>query len=134
MVKIIPFGQRTLTRKSLAKLWNLFPDDEFCMVINKRDLDVLRKVNTIAYYYTLRGKDFSVEIDPVKYTFELNKLVRIGVKKFYFPWQGLVRGLFFSSSSVLEQALWLVDNHDDIDVTIIYEPVYDDIYHPPDFD
>ena len=134
MIKIIPYGQRTLTRKSLAKIWNLFPNEEFCMAGITRDLDVLRKVNMIAYYYTNRGKDFSVEIDPVKYTFELNKLVKIGVKKFYFPWYGIVRGLFFSSTSVLEQALWLVENHEDIEVTIIYEPIYDDIYHPPDFD
>lgn len=134
MVKIIPYGQRNLTRKSLAKIWNLFPDDEICMTGITRDLDLLYQVKRIAYYYINRGKDFSVEIDPVALSFEVEKLLRVGVRKFYFPWDGLERKFLFTSSSVLQYAMWLVDKYEDAEVTIVYELPYDRLYLPPDFD
>ena len=134
MIKIIPFGQRELTRKSLAKIWNLFPNEEVCMEYTKRELGQLYKAKRIASYYTLRGKDFSIEIDPTKYSWETEMFLRMGVKKFYFPWSGLQRKLLFSSADTLQYALWLVDKYDDIDITIVYQLPYDDLYHPPDFD
>lgn len=134
MIKFIPFGQRELTKKSLAKIWNLFPNDEFCMEYTQRDLDQLYKAKRIASYYTYHGKDFSVEIDPVKFSFEVEIFLRIGVRKFYFPWNGLEQRLLFSSSSVLEYAMWVVDNYQNADVTIVYQLPYDQIYQPPNFD
>jgi hypothetical protein len=32
MIKIIPWADRKLTKKNLAKIWNLFPNDEICMI------------------------------------------------------------------------------------------------------
>lgn len=134
MIKIIPYGQRELTRKSLAKLWNLFPNDEFCMVIPNRDLDQFHKAKRVAYYYTIRNKDFSVELDPTKLTFELEHLLRIGVRKFYFPWQGIERKFFFYSCSVLQHAIWLIENYKDTEVTIIYEVPYPSAFSVLDLD
>jgi len=101
MIKIYPYGKREITRKSLAKIWNLFPEEDICMCITNRDLDQFYKAKRIAYYYLNRGKDFSVEIDPTKLQFEVEWLLRIGVRKFYFPWIGLREKLLFYSSTTL---------------------------------
>lgn len=134
MVKIYPYGKRELTRKSLAKIWNLFPDEEICMCITNRDLDQFYKAKRIAYYYLHRGKDFSVEIDPTKLQFEVEWLLRIGVRKFYFPWLGLMEKLLFYSSTTLQYAMWIVDQYPDSTVTIVYQLPYDQIYFPVNFD
>lgn len=104
------------------------------MEYTKRDLDKLYYAKRVASYYTLRGKDFSVEIDPIKFQFETEAFLRIGVRKFYFTWNGLQRKLFFYSSDVLQYAMWLVDKYEDADVTIIYQLPYNDLYNPPEFD
>ncbi len=134
MVKIIPCGQRNLTRKSLAKLWNLFPNDEFCMTGIEHDLKKLPWYKFVATYYTIRGKDFSVEINPIKNQFELIHLLKVGVRKFYFPWSGIEQGLLLASSDVIQVAIWITENYEDAEVTIIYEIPYDQLFHLPDFD
>ena len=88
----------------------------------------------IASYYTIRGKDFSVEIDPIKLSFEVDTFLKIGVRKFYFPWTGIETGSFFSSSDVLQFANWVVDNYKDAEVSIVYQLQYEDLYHPPTFE
>lgn len=134
MIKIIPYGERELHRRSLAKLWNWFPDEEFCMVIPRVDYDQFYRAKRIARYYLQRGKDFSVEADPVKYSYEIERLLVIGVRKFYLPWSGLKQGLLFSSSTALEFALWVTDKYKDAKVTIVFNPRYIDLYNPPDLD
>jgi len=32
MIKIVPWADRKLTKKNLNKIWNLFPDEEICMI------------------------------------------------------------------------------------------------------
>ena len=41
MIKIVPWADRKLTKKSLAKIWNLFPNDEICMTEIKTEYEKL---------------------------------------------------------------------------------------------
>jgi len=66
LIKIIPWADRKLTKKNLAKIWNLFPNEEICMIDIPKDYSKLQWAKNIARYYILRGKEFSIEIDPIK--------------------------------------------------------------------
>ena len=125
MIKIIPFLNRRLTRKNLAKLWNLFPNEEFCMIESTADKQCFTWAKIIARYYTLRGKDFSIEIDAVNFMEETEQYIKCGVKKFYFLWNGIRDGLFFASSDVIQYALYILEKYEDVEITIVYTVPYD---------
>lgn len=127
MVKIIPWADRKLTKKNLAKIWNLFPNDEICMIDIPVDYEKIQWAKIIARYYILRGKDFSVEIDPVERINETEDFVKLGCRKFYFTWNGVTDGQFFSAMETISYAINLAQRYKDIQICIIYIPLYDKI-------
>ena len=127
MVKIIPWADRKLTKKNLAKIWNLFPNDEICMIDIPIDYEKLQWAKIIARYYILRGKDFSIEIDPVERINETEEFVKLGCRKFYFTWNGVTDGQFFSAMETISYAINLAQRYKDIQICIIYIPLYDKI-------
>lgn len=127
MVKIIPWADRRLTKKNLAKIWNLFPNDEICMIDIPIDYEKLQWAKIIARYYILRGKDFSIEIDPVERINETEEFVKLGCRKFYFTWNGVTDGQFFSAMETISYAINLAQRYKDIQICIIYIPLYDKV-------
>ena len=134
MIKIVPWADRKLTKKNLNKIWNLFPDEEICMIDIQKDYEKLKWAKMIARYYILRGKQFSIEIDAIKRITEVIDFLKIGVKKFYFLWDGIREGLFFSSLDTLSFSIWITENYKDVDIYIIYSVPYNTISCLPNSD
>ena len=134
MIKIIPCANRNITKKSLAKIWNLFPNDEICMAELPKEYNKMQWAKVVARYYILRGKDFSIEIDPLKNMNVVEELIKIGVKKFYFLWSGIREGLFFSSLDTISYSVWIKENYPDVNINIIYFIDYSNIFSPPNMD
>jgi hypothetical protein len=134
MIKIIPWADRKLTKKSLAKIWNLFPNDEICMIEIKTEYEKLQWAKQVARYYILRGKEFSIEIDPIKEIRIVEQFLKLGVKKFYFLWDGIKEGLFFSSLDTISYSIWVKDNYPDVDIYIVYPIKYETAYSLPNMD
>ena len=134
MIKIIPWADRKITKKSLAKIWNLFPNDEICMTELPKEYGKMQWAKVVARYYVLRGKDFSIEIDPLKDMNVVEELIKIGVKKFYFLWSGIREGLFFSSLDTISYSVWIKENYPDVNINIIYFIDYSNIFSPPNMD
>lgn len=128
MVKIVPWADRKLSRRSLAKIWNLFPNEEICMVEIPSEYKKLQWAKIIARYYILRGKDFSIEIDPIKQFRETEEFLKIGVKKFYFIWSGITSQYFFSSLDTISYSINIVQRFKDVFIYIIYSPPYNFVY------
>jgi len=90
MIKIVPWADRKLSMKNWRKIWNLFPYGEICMTEIDREWVHQNWAEKVARYYVTRGREFSVEIkDPTLCTNFIFNLLLIGVKKFYFPWDGI---------------------------------------------
>ncbi len=134
MIKIVPWADRKLTKKSLAKIWNLFPYDEICMIEIPKEYGKKQWAKVIARYYILRGKEFSIEVDPLVYMNDIEDFIKIGVKKFYFLWGGIKEGLFFSSLDTISYSIWIKQNYPDVDINIIYPIEYSIINSPPKMD
>ncbi len=134
MVKIIPWADRKLTKKNLAKIWNLFPNDEICMIDIPTEYYKLQWAKVIARYYILRGKDFSIEIDPIKRMEVTEQFLDLGCRKFYFIWGGMCKEQFYSSMDALSYSINIVERFPDSQIYIIYEPPYYKTYSPPDED
>lgn len=134
MIKIVPWADRKLTKKNLAKIWNLFPNDEICMIEIPKEYGKKQWAKVIARYYVLRGKEFSIEIDPLVYMNDVEDFIKIGVKKFYFLWNGIKEGLFFSSLDTISYSIWIKQNYPDVDIYIIYPIEYSIINSPPNMD
>lgn len=94
----------------------------------------LQWAKVIARYYILRGKEFSIEIDPIKNMRIVDDFLKIGVKKFFFIWEGIKEGLFFSSMDTLSYSIWIKENYPDVKIYIIYPIEYSKTYTPPDMD
>lgn len=125
MIKIVPWADRKLTKKNLAKIWNLFPNDEICMIDIPVDYEKIQWAKIIARYYILRGKDFSIEIDPIERINETEEFVKLGCRKFYFTWNGVTDGQFFSAMETISYAINLAQRYEDIQIYIVYIPLYD---------
>ena len=134
MIKIVPWTNRKLTKKNLAKIWNLFPNDEICMIEIPKEYGKLQWAKVIARYYILRGKDFSIEIDPLIDIKIVEDFLKIGVKKLYFLWDGIKDGLFFSSLDTISYSIWVKQNYPNVDIYIIYPIEYNIINSPPNMD
>ena len=134
MVKIVPWADRKLTKKSLAKIWNLFPNDEICMTEINTEYEKLQWAKQVARYYILRGKEFSIEIDPIKEMRVVEQFLKLGVRKFYFIWDGIKEGLFFSSLDTISYSIWIKDNYPDVDIYIVYPIKYETMYSLPNMD
>lgn len=125
MIKIIPWASRKMSLKSLRKIWNLFPEGEICMTELKKGYEKERWQETIALYYINRGREFSIEIDPVgKETFA-ERLFYIGVKKFYFIWRGIEKEKIVYSYAPIIFAKSMLKKYKDAEITIVYEPKID---------
>lgn len=134
MIKIVPWENRRLTKKSLAKIWNLFPNDEICMIKIPKEYGKLQWAKVVARYYILRGKNFSIEIDPLMNMNIVDDFLKIGVKKFYFVWNGINKGLFFSSLDTISYSFWIKENYPTVNICIIYPIQYNIINSPPNMD
>lgn len=134
MIKIVPWNDRKLSKKSLAKIWNLFPNEDICMIDIPNDYNKLQWAKVIARYYILRGKDFSIEIDPVKRMRETEEFLKIGVRKFYFIWEGMFQDRFFSALDTLSYAIGVVREHPEAEIYIVYNIPYYIVNSPPDED
>ena len=118
--------------KNWRKIWNLFPYGEICMTEIDNEWEHQNWAEKIARYYVTRGRQFSVEINPVQCYNLLNTLLEIGVKKFYFPWKGAKRDCLFSAFDVLVIAQDIIQRYPDVQIVIIYEIIYKE--KPPDMD
>lgn len=134
MIKIVPYTNRRLTKKSWRKIWNLFPNEEFCLIDVPRQYDRLQWAKMVTRFYVLRGKDFSVEIDPIKQMDEAEWFLKTGVKRFYFVWRGIQNGLFFSSLDTISYSINIIERYPDVNIYIVYVPPYEKASSPPDED
>ena len=132
MIKIVPYTSRRLTKKSWRKIWNLFPNEEFCLIDIPVNYNKLQWAKMIARFYVLRGKDFSIEMEPIKRMIDVEDFLKIGVKKFYFIWRGIQNGLFFSSLDTISYSINIIERYPDVQIKIIYIPPYEIINSPPD--
>lgn len=132
MIKIVPWADRKLSMKNWRKIWNLFPYGEICMTEINDDWEHQNWAEKIARYYVARGREFSVEINPVRHYEFVNTLLEIGVRKFYFIWKGLRRDNLFSAFDVLVITQDIIQRYPDVQIIIIYEIQYKD--KPPDMD
>lgn len=132
MIKIVPWADRKLTKKSLAKIWNLFPNEEICMTEIPKEYGKFQWAKSIARYYILRGKDFSIEIDPIKMFNETEQFLKLGCKKFYFIWRGMYKQQFYSAMETLSYSMNILDRFPKTQIYIVYIPPYNIINPPPD--
>ena len=123
MVKIIPWADRKLSMKNWRKIWNLFPYGEICMTEIDREWEHQNWAEKIARYYITRGRNFSVEIkDPTLCTNFVFNLLLIGVKKFYFHWNGITDTQFISAFEVLSFIRLVQQDYKDVEFIIVYSP------------
>lgn len=80
---------------------------------------------SIARYYVSRGREFSVEINPILCIDFLESLLLIGVKKFYFPWRGITDTSFFYAFNIIALAQSVLERYDDVEIYIVYIPRMD---------
>lgn len=132
MIKIVPWADRRLSMKNWRKIWNLFPYGEICMTEIDNVWEHQNWAEKIARYYVTRGREFSVELHPVNQSDLLEELLRIGVKKFYFPWSGVSKYYFFSAFDILTMAQSVVERYPDVKIVIVYSVPYADVSRPPD--
>ena len=132
MIKIVPWTDRKLSKKSLAKIWNLFPNEDICMINIPKEYNKLQWAKVIARYYILRGKDFSIEIDPIKRMRETEEFLKIGVRRFYFTWGGIKEGLFMTSLEVISYSISITQRYPDAKIHIVYCVPYDKYNYQPD--
>ena len=133
MIKIVPWNDRKLTKKNLAKIWNLFPNEDICMIDIPKEYNKFQWAKVVARYYILRGKDFSIEIDPIKRMRETEEFLKIGVRNFYFVWKGIEEDLFFSSLDTISYSISIVQKYPDVKIHIVYcVPYYKYNYKPDD--
>ena len=134
MIKIVSWADRRLTKKSWAKIWNLFPNEEICLIDIPTEYRKLQWAKMVARYYILRGKDFSIEINPTNKINEVEQFLKIGVKKFYFVWKGIQNGLFFSSLDTISYSINITERYPDVHIYIVYIPPYEKVNYLPDED
>ena len=64
----------------------------------------------------------------------VEQFLKLGVKKFYFIWEGIKEGLFFSSLDTISYSIWIKDNCPDVDIYIVYPIKYETMYSIPNMD
>lgn len=102
------------------------------MIDIPKDYSKLQWAKNIARYYILRGKEFSIEIDPIKQMLATEQFLKLGCKKFYFTWRGMYKNQFYSAMETISYSINIIERFPNVQIYIIYIPPYEIVNPPPE--